>query len=117
ENHRRDIKKAIRDLMRTGVAPNFPQSLWKKVLLDEAVDFDEINAYFFSTKLDLDPTPVSTYCEAVETVFPYRSAELRVWRRHIDDMFTAKHEESHVRIIAYDVAARKVIATNPAILF
>ncbi|KAF9023866.1 hypothetical protein BDZ89DRAFT_955201, partial [Hymenopellis radicata] len=127
--------------------PNFPQSLWKKVLLDEAVDFDEINAYFFSTKLDLDPTPVSTvesalhkalgrsaekktvstspvwfqcfdkYCEAVETVFPYRSAELRVWRRHIDDMFTAKHEESHIRIIAYDVAARKVIATNPAILF
>ncbi|KAF8987130.1 hypothetical protein BDZ89DRAFT_975017, partial [Hymenopellis radicata] len=147
ENHARDIKKAVRSLTRTGAAPVFPQALWKRVLLDEVVDFDEINAFFFSTKLDLDPTPVSTvesalhkalgrsaerktvstsiiwfrcfdkYSEAVETVFPYRTSELRVWRRHIDDLFTAKIDESQTRVIAYDIAARKVIASNPGILF
>ncbi|KAF8998190.1 hypothetical protein BDZ89DRAFT_891281, partial [Hymenopellis radicata] len=128
ENHARDIKAALRSLTRTGLAPVFPQALWKKVLLDEVVDFDEINAFFFSTKLDLDPAPAVSssivwfrcfdkYSEAVETVFPYRTAELRVWRRHIDDLFSAKVEESQTRVIAYDIAARKVIASNPSILF
>ncbi|KAF9039498.1 hypothetical protein BDZ89DRAFT_945313, partial [Hymenopellis radicata] len=97
--------------------PVFPEALWKKILLDQVVDFDEINAFFFSTKLDLDPTPVSTYVKAVETIFPYRTNELRAWREHIDDLFTSKVEDSHARVIAYDIAARKVIGSNPAILF
>ncbi|KAF9053904.1 hypothetical protein BDZ89DRAFT_939246, partial [Hymenopellis radicata] len=130
ENHRRDIKNAMRSLLRSGVAPVFPQHLWEKVLLDEPVDFDEINGFFFSfsTKLDVEEKKtVNTavawlrcfdkYSEAVETVFPHRAAELRAWRRHIDDLFTAKGDESHIRVIAYDIAARKVIGSSPAILF
>ncbi|KAF9052241.1 hypothetical protein BDZ89DRAFT_939683, partial [Hymenopellis radicata] len=147
ENHRRDVKYTLHNLLHTGLAPVFPEALWKKILLDQVVDFDEINAFFFSTKLDLDPTPVSTvesalhkalgrsaekktvsssvvwfrcfdkYVKAVETIFPYRTNELRAWREHIDDLFTSKVEDSHARVIAYDIAARKVIGSNPAILF
>ncbi|KAF9020513.1 hypothetical protein BDZ89DRAFT_916994, partial [Hymenopellis radicata] len=125
-NHAKDIRHALRSLKHTGVAPLFPDALWKKILLDETVDFDEINSFFFSTKLALDPT-VSTatvwyrcfdkYSEAVETVFPSRRRELREWRQHICDLFTVKVAEFEPRIIAYDIAARKVIGSNPGILF
>ncbi|KAF9022427.1 hypothetical protein BDZ89DRAFT_904220, partial [Hymenopellis radicata] len=139
--HTLDIKEALHSLLRSGIAPVFPKALWKKILLDEAVDFDEVNAFFFSTKLELDPAPLGAaastlqqalgrradkktvsssivwfrcfdkYSAAVETVFPFRREELRSWRQHIDDLFTAKTEDSHTRVIAYDIAARKVIAS------
>ncbi|KAF9010995.1 hypothetical protein BDZ89DRAFT_1226171, partial [Hymenopellis radicata] len=123
-NHTLDVKSALHSLKLTGMAPTFPDALWKKILLDKAIDFDEINAFFFSTKLELDPTPVGTvattlreamgrradkktvssaviwfrcfdrYSEAVETVFPWRRNELRTYRQHIDDLFSAKVESS-----------------------
>ncbi|KAF8903253.1 hypothetical protein CPB85DRAFT_1438403 [Mucidula mucida] len=146
-NHTKDLKTAMRSLKHTGVAPLFPDALWKKILLDETVDFDEINSFFFSTKLALDTVPIGAfesalhqalgrrperktvssaivwfrcfdkYSEAVETVFPSRRRELRAWREHISDLFTVKVGEFEPRIIAYDIAARKVIASNPGILF
>ncbi|KAF9022933.1 hypothetical protein BDZ89DRAFT_908932, partial [Hymenopellis radicata] len=113
-------------LLRSGHAPVFPKALWKKVLLDEVVDFDEINA-FQALGRRADKKMVSSsvvwfrcfdkYSAAVETVFPFRRDELRSWREHIDDLFTVKSENSHLRIIAYDVAARKIIGSNPGILF
>ncbi|KAF9019001.1 hypothetical protein BDZ89DRAFT_903805, partial [Hymenopellis radicata] len=128
ENHALDVKNALHNLKHTGIAPTFPDTLWKKILLDEAVDFDEINAFFFSTKLELDPTPTVSsavvwfrcfdkYSEAVETVFPFRRNELRTYRQHIDDLFSAKVESSQARVIAYDIAARKVVASSRGILF
>ncbi|KAF8989659.1 hypothetical protein BDZ89DRAFT_903055, partial [Hymenopellis radicata] len=57
------------------------------------------------------------YSAAVTTVFPFRREELSVWREHIDDLFMSKSEDSHHRIIAYDIAARKAIGSTPGLLF
>ncbi|KAF9029285.1 hypothetical protein BDZ89DRAFT_898901, partial [Hymenopellis radicata] len=94
-NHRRDVKYTLHNLLRTGLAPVFPEALWKKILLINTVESALHKALGRSAEKKTVSSSVvwfrcfDKYVKAVETIFPYRTNELRAWREHIDDLFTS----------------------------
>ncbi|KAF9078686.1 hypothetical protein BDP27DRAFT_1310014 [Rhodocollybia butyracea] len=120
ENHSRDIAECVRLVTNKCNVPYFPPDLWKSVLLDRFIEFEDILA-------DDELPPVSiafdwyagwrAYSNALTTIFPSRAAELRKYEQHISYIFRTTPVSLHSRVLAYDRAVRKFVGSRRSVLF
>lgn len=121
ENHSRDIDECVRLITNRCNVPDFPPDLWKSILLDRFIKFEDILAD------ELIPWPVnpafdwytawSVYSDALTTIFPSRAVELRKYERHISYLFRTTPVSLHGRVLAYDRAVRKFVGSRRSVLF
>jgi hypothetical protein len=96
--------------------PEFPEQLWKAVMLGQYVDLTKVHADNTAAQ-EGDSIKIGNYLEwnecweqyakAVTMLFPNRAAELSVYQRRISKLFKAYVADTHDRVVAYDVAVRK----------
>ncbi|KAJ7225914.1 hypothetical protein GGX14DRAFT_348534, partial [Mycena pura] len=116
-----DIKEAVRVLTNSPLAPAFPPSLWKFVLLDQFVDFDLILSNTYSTEPEehhhLWINAFWVWYNAVTFAFQGRQAELQVYWKHINGLFNSRNPAFHGRVIAYDRATRLEVGKTRSLIY
>jgi hypothetical protein len=142
-NYTLDVKLAKAHLLNSGVAPEFPDTEWKSILLGLAVNLDAVFSGRYSTEHDPKithdigdftiSTREATISKAVKSAgdwfiawnqataatvfaFPHRLKECQDYGRHILDLFAAFAQEHHHLILNYDRAVRKRVALRRDLL-
>ncbi|KAI0718716.1 hypothetical protein C8T65DRAFT_570178, partial [Cerioporus squamosus] len=143
DEYRVDVAAAKADLLRSTIAPEFPDSQWTNLLLGKPVDFDTLLSSHYSSKGDdkrveqigdvelsfgsREPTrKVSSYGDWVTAFEMYRDAtlfafshrknELSTYRTHIIGQFKNNNDVFAGRVIEYDRAVRKKVSENRSLL-
>lgn len=120
--YQKDLDKALQSLYNSACNPYFPEHLWKAILEDKAVNFDDIYADTHpktSKGHDASSWLVTweMYARAVEFAFPMRQLELRNYGEHIRGLFSRTTQSAHRNILGYDIAVRKLIGSQRGLLF
>ncbi|KAF7318342.1 C3H1-type domain-containing protein [Mycena chlorophos] len=136
-----DPKAARRSVLMARNVPEFPDSEWTNLLGGKVVNLDVIVSGLFSTVLEDQRTEILAggvelrfgHNEPIRTVrdmgtwtvafskletaflfiYPHRRAELTVYRDFINSMFAAVSSDFHGRIIEFDKACRRRLASTP----
>ncbi|KAJ7852704.1 hypothetical protein B0H13DRAFT_2581610 [Mycena leptocephala] len=107
-----DPKIAKRSILTSANAPEFPDAEWTNLVNGRSVNLDAPSVGVWVSDADTWTIAYDHLRAATLFVFPRRARELDGYKRYIVGLFAAMHSSFHDRVISFDKAVRKRVASR-----